>query len=79
MSKQQITDRELHEIYDEMIDDISGEIKIGNLSYSASDTLKAVDPIAYRVGFDDWLDAEISDGRYHMDDQGNVYLGDDDE
>lgn len=46
--------------YDEALDqqgddDLTGTILSG---YSVSRILKAVDPIAYRVGFHDWADAE---------------------
>jgi hypothetical protein len=45
--------------YDAMLDevgddDLSGTILAG---YSVSRILRAVDPIAYRVGFADWADA----------------------
>lgn len=42
--------------YDDFLDEVCDEIKIGNLSYSASQVLKAVDPVAYEIGFDEYLD-----------------------
>ena len=37
----------------------SGEwASAGGQQFAPSDVLKALDPIAYRVGFDDWADAE---------------------
>jgi predicted nuclease with TOPRIM domain len=42
--------------YDTFLDDCTGEVSIGSLSYSASEVLKAVDPIAYRCGFSDYVD-----------------------
>ena len=36
--------------YENLIDEISEPIQIGNLSYSAGETLRAVDPIAFRCG-----------------------------
>jgi len=44
--------------YDEMLDELYGEIKICGYEYSASNALKEVDPIAYRCGFNDFCDAE---------------------
>lgn len=44
--------------YDEMLDECCDEVRIGSLTYSPSWVLKMVDPIAYRCGFHDWLDAE---------------------
>lgn len=45
-----------HEMYDEFLDEIYGEIKIGYLTFNASDIVKELDPIAYRVGFSDYED-----------------------
>jgi len=38
------------EEYEELIDEISPEVKIGSLSYSAGRVLREVDPIAFRCG-----------------------------
>lgn len=47
---------ELLESYDEWLDEIHEPVKIGYMEYSASQVLKNVDPIAYRLGFfDDYL------------------------
>lgn len=43
--------------YDDFLDEVCDEIKIGNLSYSPSQVLKAVDPTAYEIGFDEYLDS----------------------
>jgi len=45
-----------YDAYDAFLDEVYPEIKIGYLTYSASQVLKAVDPIAYRVGFSDYAD-----------------------
>ena len=39
--------------FDELLDE-QGDIRIGTLTYSPSQVLKAVDPIAYRVGLSDF-------------------------
>ena len=41
--------------YDEWLDE-QDEVKIGTLTYSPSWVLKRCDPIAYRVGYDDFID-----------------------
>ena len=48
-----LTDTELHAMYNDYIDELNQNITIGNLTYSPSEVLKAVDHVAYRVGFDD--------------------------
>ena len=57
---QAIEDREDTDGYDEWLDEVSGEVKIGSLTYSASQVLKAVDEIAYNCGYDDYVDSELS-------------------
>lgn len=52
-----MTEIEQYEMYDEMLDDVYGEIEICGYKYSASNALKSTDPIAYRVGFSDWTAA----------------------
>lgn len=59
-----ISDHDLHLRYDEMLDECLDWVILGSLTYSPSQTLKAVDPIAYRCGFNDWLNAEMQDNRY---------------
>lgn len=52
------TEHELYTMYDEMLDECYPDVKVCGMRYSTSDVLKHVDPIAYRCGFVDWLDAE---------------------
>lgn len=48
---------ELYEQYDEMLDEVYGEVQIGGYSYYTSNVLKNVDPIAYEEGFNDYVDS----------------------
>lgn len=57
----------LDEIYDDYriyIDEVSEPIELMGMTYSASAVLEDVDPVAYRCGFNDWIDAEVQEGRY---------------
>lgn len=57
----QYNESDLWEQYKEWLDE-QEEITIGYLTYSVSQVLEAVDPIAFRVGFNDYIDfMEISD------------------
>ena len=49
-----MNDRELEEMYDEMLDDVYGEIDVCGMKWWASTVLKRVDPIAYRCGIADF-------------------------
>lgn len=46
------------EAFNDLLDDLYGETKIGVVSIPASRVLRECDPIAYRCEFLDWLDGE---------------------
>lgn len=50
-----------YEEYDDMLDDCYNDFEVGSMSYSPSKTFKAVDEIAYNVGYDDYVDGKIGD------------------
>jgi hypothetical protein len=64
----EVTERDLAERYDSMLDDCHEPYRLGQLEYSASEVLKAVDPVAYRCGFADFTGDDDSfveiDGHY---------------
>lgn len=43
--------------YDDYLDEVNGEVEVCGMSYSASNVLKNVDPIAYRCGKSDYADS----------------------
>lgn len=47
-------DYQIEEAYDSLLDDCHDEVKIAGYTYSTSEALKAVDPIAYRCGLADF-------------------------
>jgi hypothetical protein len=53
-----VPEREALEMYDDMLDECFGDVKIGGYSYQHSKAFKDVDEIAYRCGFNAWCDAE---------------------
>lgn len=46
------------EDYNDMLDDVHGDVEIAGITYSTSHALKMVDPIAHRVGFSDYQEYE---------------------
>ena len=64
------TMEEAYERFDEMLDE-SGPVIVGGIEFSPSDILKEMDPIAYDVGFNDYMDSmdidtdELSDSEYN--------------
>lgn len=56
-----LTDYELHQRYDEFLDEVYGNVTVAGLEYQTSRTLKEIDPVAYRVGFGDWTDSEMGE------------------
>ena len=49
---------ELENLFDEMLDEVHGVITICGMEYDASRVFKNSDPIAYRVYFLDWMNAQ---------------------
>lgn len=49
-----LTDYELEQYYNDMLDDVYGLVTIAGYQYETSRVLKEVDPIAYRVGLSDY-------------------------
>ena len=54
------------EMVDELLDS-EGDVKIGNLTFSRSQIVKELDPIAYRMMVNDILDSHIADLQYDLD------------
>jgi len=50
-----------YEMYDDMIDECCGEVNVG-VTFNASRVLRELDPIAYRCGFNDYVDSLFEDG-----------------
>ena len=55
------------EEYNDMLDDTYPEYKMGNLSYSPSRILKELDPIAYRMGKQEYQESRIEDAQYEVE------------
>ncbi|QDK01519.1 hypothetical protein SEA_LEEROYJENKINS_124 [Microbacterium phage LeeroyJenkins] len=55
--------------YDEALNDHYFPVIAGGIEFDRSRILRELDPIAYRVGFFDWLDAEGIDSD-DLDDEG---------
>lgn len=56
-----ITEAEALEMYEEMLDDCEGPVELCGMTYSASHVLREVDPVAYRCGFNDYVDSLTDD------------------
>jgi hypothetical protein len=51
-------DYELLMQYDEMLNECHPMVTVCGMEYEPAYALKELDPIAYRVGFHDWLDSQ---------------------
>ncbi len=58
---EEVSEHDLQTRYDEMLDECYPDLIVCGLNYSSSRTLQEVDPIAYRCGFNDWLDSELGE------------------
>jgi hypothetical protein len=56
-----VTEAEALEMYEEMLDDCEGPVELCGMTYSASYVLKEIDPVAYRCGFNDYVDSLTDD------------------
>ncbi|QUD16406.1 hypothetical protein SYGMH1_75 [Escherichia phage vB_EcoM_SYGMH1] len=64
----EIDEDKYDENYNEWLDEIHGEIMIGNISFLPSRILKELDPIAYRCGFSDYIDSlDIEDDEEYQE------------
>ena len=59
-----ITEGDARAVYDDMLDEVHGDF----MGITASTILGECDPIAYRVGFSDFVDAMLSDGEWFEQD-----------
>lgn len=55
------TEEDAQEAYREFLDEIYEMVELGYLSFKPSRVLEAMDPIAFREGFNEWLDFQITD------------------
>ena len=58
---QYLTMEEAEVMYEDMIDEVYGLINVG-VTFYASRVLKECDPIAFRCGFNDYMDSLFEDG-----------------
>jgi len=56
-----MTEYELEQQYDDMLNDVYGPSSIGGYEYDTAQALRQVDPIAYRVGLADYADSLMTD------------------
>ncbi len=54
---------DIEELYRDLLDDIYEPIKFGELEYSPSQVLEAVDPVAFRIGAQDNADSAVEDSQ----------------
>ena len=68
-----ISEHELEERFDEVLFEEYAEVEVCGYTYSASDVFKNHDPIAYRQEFLNWIDTQISNGRFTDEIDGEHY------
>jgi hypothetical protein len=54
---------DISESYRDLLDEIYEPVKFGDLEYSPSTVLEAVDSVAFNIGCNEYADSEIQDGR----------------
>lgn len=56
-----MTEEEMNEQFDEMLDECYEVVKIGYLTFYPSQILKECDPIAYQIGVQEYIDSILED------------------
>lgn len=69
----EISDYQLDKMFADFLDEIYGEVEICGHKYQSSSVLEEVDPIAYRCGFSDWLDSQLTDGFLFEHSDGSIH------
>ena len=67
MFREMYSDEDIEEMYKEALDEM-GDVKLGNLTFSPSRIIKELDPVAYRVGLNEYEDMLMEDYVYEDDD-----------
>ena len=60
--------RELEEIFDEFLDDITEPVDIFGVKYDVSRILKELDPIMYNIGMDEYFDNLLEEAEEVLED-----------
>lgn len=63
---------ELNDMYDDFLNDCYGLVTVAGMQFGTARLLKQADPIAYDIGFTDWLDQQIEEG--FIIESGNKYF-----
>lgn len=58
-----LTDNDLQEMHDDLIDEIYPPVTIGIYEWAPSRVLKEMDPVAYRISVIEYVDQLIEDGQ----------------
>lgn len=66
---------EIDQHYDDLLDEIYPDVKIGVCTFSASQILAKCDPIAYRCGIDDFVNQYSEDYKQELENDGWACIG----
>lgn len=62
MANKFITEDELEDLFNDMLDDIYGMVEIAGFKYDTSRAWKEVDPVAWKLSLNDYADSLIENG-----------------
>lgn len=68
-----LNDRALHNLVDDMLDDVYGQVEVAGYSYSTSYALKEIDITAYNETFNNYIDSLCADEVLYEDDNGDYH------
>jgi hypothetical protein len=70
-----ISDSDIELYYQEMLNDVYGNVNVAGYEYTTAEVLASMNPLAYRCGLADYISAELEDRLVEVD---GVYFERDD-
>ncbi len=69
----QYKEYELEDMFNDFLNECYGTVKIAGYEYDTASVLKEIDEIAYREGFNNWLDSEKEEENLFEHSDGEIY------
>lgn len=63
-----ISESESYERFDAFLDEVHEEVKFGCFTWEPSRVFKTMDPIAYQQDYLSWLDMNLQEGSFKLED-----------
>lgn len=62
-----ISESESYERFDDFLDELYATVRVCGYDYDPARVLKEIDPVAYREEYNNWLDNELNEGSFKLE------------